>query len=151
MGRFNVGDTITGFIRENTTFHAGRGKTPLILIGAGIGPLAGMIRGNTNQRPMHPHSDYLYDDDLPKWQTTGQLTTLITATSRSSTPHYEQDALRTEGDRITTLLQNGARIMVCDGRDISAGVAAALGEILTPLGMSPLTLKAQRRYVEDIY
>lgn len=62
------GDNVRAFLRRNDRFHAGRGRTPLILIGAGtgIGPLAGFIRANARRRPIelffglrHPDSDFL--------------------------------------------------------------------------------------------
>ena len=71
------GDTVAAFLRPNPAFRPGRGRAPLILIGAGtgIGPLAGFIRGNGRQRPVHlffgmrhPDSDFLYGEDLNVWQ-----------------------------------------------------------------------------------
>jgi sulfite reductase (NADPH) flavoprotein alpha-component len=41
--------------------------------------------------------------------------------------------------------------MVCGGRDMAAGVADALAEILAPAGLTPAVLKAEGRYVEDVY
>ncbi|MBL4628273.1 MAG: PepSY domain-containing protein, partial [Roseicyclus sp.] len=42
------GDTVTAILRRNPGFRPGRGRAPLILIGAGTGivPLAGFVRGN---------------------------------------------------------------------------------------------------------
>jgi len=154
------GDTISAFFRSNPGFRPGRGRVPLILIGAGtgIGPLAGMIRGNTRQRPIHlffgmrhPDSDFLYGEDLAGWQVEGRLARLVTAISRGAKPHYVQDALRAEGEHLAGLIRGGARIMVCGGRDMAAGVTDALAEILAPVGLSPATLKAEGRYVEDVY
>jgi sulfite reductase (NADPH) flavoprotein alpha-component len=154
------GDTVTAFLRRNPGFHAGRGRTPLILIGAGtgIGPLAGFIRGNARRRPVHlffgmrhAESDFLYGTDMPGWQDEGRLTRLVTAVSRGAAPHYVQDALRGDAAQVAELIRNGARVMVCGGRGMAAGVAEALAEILAPAGLTPATLKAEGRYVEDIY
>jgi len=41
--------------------------------------------------------------------------------------------------------------MVCGGRAMAAGVAEALTEILAPHGLTPVLLKAEGRYVEDVY
>jgi sulfite reductase (NADPH) flavoprotein alpha-component len=41
--------------------------------------------------------------------------------------------------------------MVCGGREMSAGVADALTDILAASVQTPATLKAEGRYVEDIY
>lgn len=41
--------------------------------------------------------------------------------------------------------------MVCGGRAMAEGVSRALDEILAPAGLTHATLKAQRRYVEDVF
>ena len=43
------------------------------------------------------------------------------------------------------------RIMVCGGREMAAGVSEALGHILAPVGLTPAMLRAEGRYVEDVY
>ena len=48
-------------------------------------------------------------------------------------------------------IRNGARVMVCGGRDMAQGVARALEDILAPMGLTPAMLKAGGRYVEDVY
>ncbi|MYM56312.1 PepSY domain-containing protein [Thalassovita mangrovi] len=154
------GDTVSAFLRRNPGFQPDRGRTPLILIGAGtgIGPLAGFVRGNARQRPVHlffgmrhPDSDFLYGEDLPVWQAEGRLSRIVTAVSRGVRPHYVQDALRAEAPEVARLIRDGARVMVCGGRDMAAGVAEALTEILAPSGMTPAVLKAEGRYAEDVY
>ena len=154
------GQTIRAFVRHNPAFHAAAGRSPLILIGAGtgIGPLAGFIRGNSGKRPVHlvfgmrhPDSDFLYREDLAAWQADGRLAQLTTAISRGAKPRYVQDVLRAESAELIRLVHEGARIMVCGGRDMAAGVAEALTDILAPTGLTPLALKAEGRYAEDIY
>ena len=154
------GDTVTAFLRRNATFKPGRGRTPVILIGAGtgVGPLAGFIRANSRRRPMHlffglrhPTSDFLYRDDLAGWQAEGRLDHLFTATSRAERSHYVQDALRAEAAQVLHAIRNGARVMVCGGRGMAAGVADVLADILAPAGLTPAELKAEGRYVEDVY
>lgn len=154
------GDAVQAFLRRNPGFHAGRGRAPLILIGAGtgIGPLAGIIRANARHRPVHlffgmrhPDSDFLYGDDLTAWAAQGRLTKLSTAVSRGSRPHYVQDALRAEAAQVAGAIRQGARVMVCGGRDMAQGVARALEDILGPMGLTPAMLKAGGRYVEDVY
>lgn len=153
-------DTVRAFLRPNPGFHAGRDRAPLILIGAGTGiaPLAGFVRGNARHRPIHlffglrhPDSDLLYGEEMPLWQAQRRLTRLVTAVSRSARPRYVQDALRDDAAEVGRLIRDGARVMVCGGRDMAAGVADALADILAPTGLTPAGLKAEGRYVEDVY
>ncbi len=155
-----VGDTIEAALRENPSFRVKRSKTPLILIGAGtgIGPLAGFIRANAARRPLHlffgtrdMDSDFYYAQELGAWLIDGRLAQLSTAFSRGSHPHYVQEALQLDADRVAALVRDGASIMVCGGRDMANGVKEILTEILAPDGLSPASLKKDGRYGEDIF
>ena len=154
------GDSIAAFLRPNETFKPGKGTAPLILIGAGtgVGPLAGFIRANTRRRPVHlffglrhESSDFMYREELAAWQAEGRLDHLFTATSRAERPHYVQDALRGEAAQVLHAIRGGARVMVCGGRGMATGVAQALEDILAPAELTPAMLKAEGRYVEDVY
>lgn len=154
------GQSIRAFIRPNPGFHPDRSTAPLLLIGAGtgIGPLAGFIRANQNNRPIHlwfgtrhPQSDFLYETDLADWTTHGRLASTTTAFSRTGSRQHVQDRLRADADRIRALVAQGARIMVCGGRDMARGVQEALADILAPLHLSPEGLKREGRYAEDSY
>lgn len=154
-----TGDEIHAFIRPNPEFRPVGKRKPTILIGAGtgIGPLAGFARANRG-RPMylyfgirHPDSDFLYDREIRDWQSRGKLSEVRTAASRSGKAAYVQDLLREDGARLAELVRNGAQILVCGGRDMAAGVAQAMEEVLTPHGLEPALLKAEGRYLEDVY
>ena len=154
------GDTAKGYIRHNPGFKPGKGRAPLILIGAGtgIGPLAGFIRSNKTHRPIHlffgirhPQNDFLYGEDLAHWQAEGRMTGLDTAVSRAASPRYVQDVLRAEQTEVARLIKGGARVMVCGGRGMAAGVTDVLADILKPMGLTPQALRAEGRYVEDVY
>ncbi|MEI2387376.1 PepSY domain-containing protein [Breoghania sp. JC706] len=154
------GETVPAFLRRNPGFHPAADDRPLILIGAGtgIGPLAGFARANTAHRPIHLYfgarseaSDLLYGEDLARWRQDGRLASLATAFSRDAQHAYVQDVLRRDADTLRRLIAEGARIMICGGRDMAAGVAAAMEDILAPVALSPVILKAQGRYVEDAY
>jgi sulfite reductase (NADPH) flavoprotein alpha-component len=99
----------------------------------------------------HPDSDLYYEKEMQDWHADGRLTSITHAFSRTQTRTYVQDALRTDADRITKLISEGAQILVCGGRDMAAGVTAALADILAPAGLTPAMLKAKGRYVEDTY
>jgi sulfite reductase (NADPH) flavoprotein alpha-component len=154
------GQTATAFIRPNLSFRPAPGGKPVILIGAGtgIGPLAGFARSNHTHRPMclyfgtrNPASDALYAEELSDWKADGRLTLVSTAFSRTTNPAYVQDVLRNDAARIGKRVAEGGQILVCGGRDMAAGVATALTEILRPYGVSLATLKAESRYAEDVY
>ncbi|KQB12910.1 PepSY domain-containing protein [Rhodobacter capsulatus] len=154
------GATIAGFGRRNPGFRPQKGRKPVILIGAGTGvaPLAGFIRANRRHQPMQlyfgaraPQSDLLYEAELRDWQAAGQLTRLTTAFSRHGPKTYVQDALRADASELARLIGAGAQIMVCGGRDMAGAVRAALAEILSTIGQTPASLKAEGRYAEDVY
>ncbi len=116
------------------------------------------MRANVRYRPIHlffgmrhPDSDFLYIEELAEWHRDGRLRQLATACSRGRMPRYVQDTLREESAEIIRLVQAGARVMVCGGRDMAAGVSAALTDILATAGLTPALLKAEGRYAEDVY
>ncbi|SEN86383.1 sulfite reductase (NADPH) flavoprotein alpha-component [Pseudorhodobacter antarcticus] len=154
------GDTVQAFVRPNPDFKPTKGRKPVILIGAGtgIGPLAGFARANTARRPLHlyfgtrhPDHDLFYGEELAAWQNAGKLASVTTAFSRTNTRAYVQDALHADAAHIAQLISEGAQIMVCGGRDMAAGVATVLAEVLAPTKWTPALLKAEGRYVEDTY
>ena len=135
-------------------------RQPLILIGAGtgIGPLAGFIRHNTGRRPVHlywggrnPASDFLYEGELAKYLADQRLTRLNTAFSRVPGGGYVQDRIASDAIELRDLIQRGAQVLVCGGRDMAAGVARALEAITEPMGLDLQTLKSDGRYIEDVY
>ncbi len=155
-----VGDTIQASLRENPAFHLDHAKTPLILIGAGTGiaPLIGFARAQGRRRAIHmwfgaraPEADFLYGEELEHWYHSGQLADLTCAFSRSGPKTYVQDALRSDAATLRDLVAQGAKVMVCGGRDMALGVQSALSGALAPLGLTPAQLKDQGRYAEDIY
>ncbi len=155
-----IGDSISGFIRLNPEFRPAPNKKPVILIGAGtgIGPLAGFARANTGHRQMHLYfgirhaaSDLLYGEEMLQWKKDKKLTSSNIACSRMDQRAYVQDLLRRDGPEIAAMIEKGAQVLVCGGRDMAAGVALALNDILTPHGLCPIRLKAEGRYAEDVY
>ncbi len=154
------GDAVQAFLKPNRGFRPARGRGPVILIGAGtgIGPLAGFARANTGKRPMHlffglrdAASDLLYAEELREWLEGGHLRSVKAAFSRGTPKVYVQDELRRDAARLVKLMQSGAQILVCGGREMAAGVRGALEEILAPAGLSPALLRAEGRYAEDVY
>ena len=154
------GDQINGFVQHNPGFRPARGATPIILVGAGagIGPLAGFIRKNTERNPMYlywggrnPQSDFLYQPELGRYLDDQRLTGLNTAFSRSAESAYVQDAIVADEASLRQLIEVGAQILVCGGRDMAAGVKQVFDSILEPLCMDVDKLRAEGRYLEDVY
>jgi sulfite reductase (NADPH) flavoprotein alpha-component len=154
------GDRIVGFVRHNPGFRPATGSEPVILIGAGagIGPLAGFIRKNTSRNPMYLYwggrdsqSDFLYQPELGRYLEDHRLTGLAAVFSRSNERAYVQDKLRQDESELRQMVGNGAQILVCGGRDMAAGVKQVFDDILRPLATDVETLRADGRYLEDVY
>lgn len=155
------GDCISGFIQHNARFKPGKGKSAIILIGAGtgIGPLLGFIRANTAKRPMHLYwggrlaeSDFLYQDELRSLLADQRLTQLHVAFSRGPQPAYVQQRLLEDAEHIRRLVRReNAQILLCGGRRMANDVAINMDIILAPLSLDVATLKQQGRYLEDTY
>ncbi|MBQ0813291.1 MAG: nitric oxide synthase, partial [Marinobacter sp.] len=154
------GDRINGFVQHNPGFRPAGGTTPIILVGAGagIGPLAGFIRKNTERNPMYlywggrnPQSDFLYQPELGRYLDDQRLTGLNTAFSRSAESAYVQDVIVADEASLRQLIEVGAQILVCGGRDMAAGVKQVFDSILEPLCMDVDKLRAEGRYLEDVY
>jgi sulfite reductase (NADPH) flavoprotein alpha-component len=154
------GDAIDAFIKPNPDFRPANGRAPVILVGAGtgIGPLTGFIRANHKARPMHlyfggrdPKSDFLYQQEIDGWLKDERLNSARLAFSRVANGGYVQNNILSDAESLRILLAGGAQIMVCGGRDMARGVMDAIDSILAPLELSTAELKAQGRYLEDVY
>lgn len=154
------GGCIEAFIQPHPAFRPLAGQAPVVLIGAGtgIGPLAGFIRHNRQKRPVHlywggrdPQSDFLYQPELRHYLADRRLTQLNTAFSRVGERCYVQDRIMADSSQLRTLIEKGAQILVCGGRDMANSVMDTLNQVMAPLGMDVQTLKAQGRYREDVY
>ncbi|BBP53123.1 NADPH flavoprotein [Pseudomonas sp. St386] len=155
-----IGATIDAFIQPNPQFRPASGAHPVILIGAGtgIGPLTGFIRNNKAHHPMHlywggrnPTSDFLYEAELNHYLADQRLTALHAAFSQVMDRSYVQDRLISDALMLRRLIEKGAQVLVCGGREMAKGVMLALDEVLAPLNLNVRTLKAQGRYREDVY
>lgn len=154
------GERIASFIRPNPGFALSRSRRPVLLIGAGTGvaPLAGFVRRNDTQRPMHmyfggrdPNRDFYFGPEIQHWLSEGRLATLQTAFSRVPDGGYVQDALRKDAERVRGLVAQGAIVRVCGSRAMAQGVAETLDAVLEPLQLSVSSLKAKERYAEDVF
>ncbi len=155
-----VGETVNAYISRNAAFHAPEGIAPIVLIGAGagVGALAGFIRANRSKTPMHLYfgtrtrkGGYPFDADLARWESSGQLSNLTLALSRGDRPRYVQQTLLDDAALIRDLAAQGARFMICGGRDMADGVRAAMDVILAPARSSVPDLLAEGRYAVDAF
>lgn len=160
LSSLRVGQGIDAFVKPNPTFKAKVNNSPLILIGAGtgIGPLIGFIRENSHKRPIHlywgtrdPESDFLYQDELNLHLENKMLTEFIPAFSRVQNGCYVQDKLSLNSQKIKALIKQNAQIMVCGGTQMANEVEIVINKIAGSAGSDIKKLKAQRRYIEDIY
>ncbi|WP_445428769.1 PepSY domain-containing protein [Alishewanella sp. HL-SH05] len=158
--QLKLGGVANIFIQKNPRFKPCKGKTPIILIGAGtgIGPLIGFIRANTTHRPMFLYwggrradSDFLYQQELQSYLADQRLSQLHLAFSRSQQPAYVQDELQLNAEQLQELMAANAQILVCGGRQMATDVATTLHKIFLPLALNIKALKQQGRYVEDSY
>ncbi|WP_248747117.1 PepSY domain-containing protein [Pseudomonas sp. MWU12-2037] len=156
----DIGAQIDVFIQPNPQFRPASGSQPVILIGAGtgIGPLAGFIRNNKERNAMHlywggrhPASDFLYEPELKRYLADRRLTALRAAFSQTQERSYVQDRLINDALSLRRLIEKGAQVLVCGRREMARAVMQALDEVLAPLDLSVMTLKAQGRYREDVY
>lgn len=154
------GARIEGFVEPRPDFRPQKGTAPVVMIGAGTGiaPFAGFIKSNQSHRPLHlywggrdPRSDFLYGETLLDCLADDRLTRLVTGFSRPVGGAYVQDKLREDRRALQTLIYTGAQIMVCGGREMADAVKATLDDLARPLGLDLETLKAEGRYVEDVY
>lgn len=154
------GDRIAAFVRPNPEFRLDAGRNPIIMVGAGsgVGPLAGFIRANKGRRPMRlyfgardPASDFLYQREMKEWLAEGRLNALVTAFSQAGERAYLQDKILADAELLRAMLSAGAQVMVVGGREMARGVRAVLNDVLAPTGQTVDGLKAEGRYVEDIY
>ena len=49
------------------------------------------------------------------------------------------------------LIEKGAQVMVCGGQDMASGVSQVFNSILKPSHMDVDELRAEGRYLEDVY
>lgn len=154
------GGHIRAFVRPNPDFRPQTGRAPVILIaaGCGVGPMAGFLRKARPGRAMElyfgnrdPQSDYLYAAELAEWQREGRLARLVTAFSRVADRAYVQDRLRRDAAHLRDQIARGGQVLVCGGAAMARAVAAEFEAAIAPLGLSVAALKAEGRYLEDVY
>ena len=151
-----TGDQVQAYIQPNENFRPHKGKSPIIMIGAGTGiaPFIGFIANNQAKRDMHlywggrhPQSDALYEKSLNQYLTSNHLTSLNKAYSRIKNGLYVQQKLAQDANKVQRIMQQNGQIIVCGGREMADNVK----QILNEMGLDIKALKLDKRYIEDVY
>lgn len=157
-----IGTEIALRVRSNTNFHVPRDARPMILIGNGTGLAA--LRALLKARiaaghrrnwllfgERHAAHDFLYREDIERWQMDGQIERVDFAWSRDQAERiHVQQRLREAAGELRRWVDAGAAIYVCGSLDgMAPGVDAVLREVL---GDAPVErLREQDRYRRDVY
>jgi sulfite reductase (NADPH) flavoprotein alpha-component len=144
---------------------------PIIMIGPGVGvaPFIGFLHDIEDAKAhnttwlffgdRHRTDDWLYEEQMRRWQENGTLNELDLAFSRDQAgKHYVQDDLLRRGEELLSWINSGAHIYVCgDKNRMARDVESALIDILSPDGQHELgyarleELRARGRYAKDVY
>ena len=174
LAKVKVGQKLSVFVKSNPTFHLPKElNAPVVMIGsgAGIAPHIGFLEYFANQdKPTasylffgerHQAKDFLYQEQLENYQQNGVLTQLFTAFSRDqAVKFYVQDAIKSQGELIWQLIEQGAYFYLCGSKSMSKAVDEALIEIADQIGHQPYvddfnniiaTLIAEGRLFRDVY
>lgn len=171
--RLEDGGPLDIYVSENHNFRLpADGDTPIIMIGAGTGiaPYRAFLQQRAAQGDggenwlifgnRHFHRDFLYQTEWLAQRRAGVLKRATLAFSRDAKGGaYVQDRLLEQGKELYRWLQEGARIYVCGGRAMEAGVRDALATVAQAEGaLNPEAsaeyvenLRAEGRYLRDVY
>ena len=175
LSRCDRGDTISVFTRSNKEFHlADNITTPVIMVGAGTGiaPFIGFLQQLEQQHhnlpetflifgERHSRQDFLYQKNLDNWLNEGVLTNLVEVFSRDQAQkRYVQDAVIEQGEKIWSLLEQGAILYVCGSKiNLSKAMDKALTSVAQRHGNLAIDqakeyvaqLSDNKRYRRDLY
>ncbi|XP_049623875.1 methionine synthase reductase [Suncus etruscus] len=172
--------------RATNSFHLPEDPSvPIIMVGPGTGlaPFIGFLEHREKLQEKlpgaqfgatwlffgcrHKERDYLFRDELGRFQKLGVLTHLYVSFSRDPSTgedapaRYVQDNLRRLGPQLArVLLQDNGRVYVCgDAKNMAKDVNEALADILSrEAGLPSLealrtlaTLREEKRYLQDVW
>ncbi|PIC39356.1 hypothetical protein B9Z55_011071 [Caenorhabditis nigoni] len=165
------------FVRKSTMRLPHRTTTQVIMIGPGTGfaPFRGFLQDRQFHKNAgkevgamhlyygcrHPDHDYIYKEELEKFQEDGVLTHLNCAFSRAQEKKiYVQDRLWETRDRIWESINAGAHVYICgDARNMARDVQATLQKIFREVGGKSETdavayfkdMEKTKRYQADVW
>ncbi len=172
--RLQAGDVVGVFIHEATDFTIPTDPSaPMIMVGPGTGiaPFRAFLEERHASGAAGKNwlffgdqcaaTDFLYRDELEGLRQSGCLTRLDAAFSRDQAHKvYVQDRMLERGAELFKWLEEGAHFFVCgDATRMAADVDRGLHELVSRHGSMPADaaqdyvnrLKAQKRYVRDVY
>jgi sulfite reductase (NADPH) flavoprotein alpha-component len=172
--RIQEGEALSVFVQPNKHFHLPDSQEKDIIMvgpGTGIAPFRSFIEERAVNKAtgkswlffgdQHAASDFLYQDELEKYQKDGVLTRLETAFSRDSAQKvYVQHKMLENSKELFEWLENGPYFYVCgDKQYMAKDVHTALLTVIEKEGsMSPEDaeaylngMKEQGRYQRDVY
>ncbi|MDR4947628.1 sulfite reductase subunit alpha [Neobacillus cucumis] len=172
--RTKEGDTLPVFVQPNKHFHLPESQEKDIIMvgpGTGIAPFRSFIEERAVTKAegrtwlffgdQHASTDFLYQDELEKYQQDGVLTRLETAFSRDTDKKvYVQHKMLENSKELFEWLENGAYFFVCgDKQYMAKDVHSALLSVIEKEGsMTPEeaeaylnSMKEQGRYQRDVY
>ncbi|MBT2605199.1 sulfite reductase subunit alpha [Bacillus sp. ISL-53] len=171
--RVNEGDTLPVFVQPNKHFHLPEFDKDIIMVGPGTGiaPFRSFIEEWAVQKAtgrswlffgdQHVTCDFLYQDELEKFQEDGVLTKIDTAFSRDTAQKvYVQHKILENSKELFEWLSNGAHFYICgdkehmakDVRNAMIDVIEKEGAITREEAEAYLTdMQKQGRYQRDVY
>ena len=172
--RLQEGDTLPVFIQLNKHFHLPEAQDKDIIMvgpGTGIAPFRSFIEELAVNKgtgkswlffgDQHSASDFLYQDELEKYQKDGVLTRLETAFSRDTAEKvYVQHKMLENSKELFEWLENGAYFYVCgDKQYMAKDVHNTLIDVIEKEGKMAREaaeaylndMQEQGRYQRDVY
>ena len=161
--RLKEGDTLPVFIQPNKHFHLPESQdTDIIMVGPGTGiaPFRSFIeeRAVTKAKgrawlffgDQHAASDFLYRNELEKYQKDGVLTRIESAFSRDTAQKvYVQHKMLENSKELFEWLENGACFYVCgDKQNMAKDVHNALIDVIEKEGV--MSREAAEAYLNDM-
>lgn len=167
-------DPIRVYFHATNSFKLPEDKdAPVIMVGPGTGiaPFRAFLEERAATEAtgrnwlffgdQHAATDFLYQDQLSDFQSSGVLTKLDTAFSRDQEKKvYVQDRMREKGAELYEWLEAGGYFYVCgDASRMAKDVDAALHQVIETHGNKTLeeaasyveAMKKSKRYLRDVY
>ena len=165
------GEGVPLYLVKNEAFLFPSDSTPVIMVGPGTGiaPFRGYLEeveaaGISNRTWLffghqHASKDFLYEDEIKRWQLHGTLDRVSFAWSRDQADKvYVQHRILEAADELWSWIQQGALIYVCgDAQGMAPAVAEAFQTIATTRGGHSdgaawlQDMVTEGRYKTDVY